>query len=323
MTATPPLLAQDNGSILQFVLATLPLFGVLVYFIYAAWDRPHKPIYRLADDFTDDQWKKASAETGTLISLMDILSVFLTLLVLWTVFAIYIISFIPRRRHLIGRYLTEGEVSIGDVHYDRVSRFCGRFHDYGYAIYKHPHQNKMIRKRVRVFQPYTREKVTILRLPNRPLSGQAKVDLEIDLLAATKERDYRIRMLGYVSLFWVAFTGLAPIYVIHQMKVVNDHHENASIARKLYLTVVGLVVPFGYIANWIRFLMYRNWMINRAAVVDEDKDPKKPNGVCIMKVPSEDGSEVIPYSILNEEECSYQGELPNHSDEITRAWVPA
>jgi hypothetical protein len=315
---------KTSGSLLQFMAATLPLLGVLIYFLYEAWERPRKEIYQLADDYTQEEWDSANEETGSLISLMDMLIVFLTLLLLWTMFAVYVVVFIPKRRLLIGRYLEEGQIVVGDVHYDRTSRICGSFHDYGYAIYKHPTEQKLIRKRVRVYQGYTREKLAILLLPNRPLSGQARVDLEIDLLAATEERDSRNKFTAVVSIMWALFTSLAPLYLLYQMDQVNDPNDNASRARKVYLVIMGLNVPLAFGINSIRFAMYTNWLINRGAIVNDIRAAKNPRGCIVTSVPSEDGSETIPYSILGEEDCSYTGELPQHvvgTVDVKRSWV--
>jgi hypothetical protein len=315
---------KSSGPLLQFILATVPLLGVLVYFLYEAWERPSKAIYQLADDYTQEEWDSASEETGSLISLMDMLIVFMTLLLLWTLFAVYVVVFIPKRRHLIGRYLEEGQVVIGDVHYDRTSRMCGSFHDYGYAIYPHPTEQKLVRKRVRVFQGYTREKIAILLLPNRPLSGQAKYDVEIDLMAATEERDSRNKLTASVSIMWAVFTLLAPLYLLYQMGQINDPNDNASRARKVYLVIGGLNVPLAFGINSMRFVMYTNWLINRGAIVNDMQAAKNPKGCIITSVPSEDGSDNIPYAVLGEDDCSYRGGLPQHvlgTVDTKRSWV--
>jgi uncharacterized protein with PIN domain len=319
-------LASDRGSILQFFLTSTPLLAVLIYFLYAASQRPNQPLYNLGNDYTDDEWRIASEETGALVRLTDMLTIFLSLLVSWTLFAVYTISFISKRRHLIGRYLSEGEVSVGNVHYDKTSRACGGYHDYGYAIYAHPDKSgSMIRKKVRVFQSYTREKITILRLPNKPLSGQAKIDIDLDLSVALKDRDSRkSKAIAGFSMGWVLFTLLAPLFIILQMTRIDDPDEiGPSAAMKMYLIVAGADFPFAYAMNWSRFLMYRNWLLYRGAVIDNpDEENVKTFGGCLITVPSENGSEIMPYSIMNEDECSYMGEVPNHDQSsLQRSWV--
>jgi hypothetical protein len=308
--------------VVQVVLATVPLLIVLLYFLYLAWKRPTLPIYNLGSNYTEDQWQQALQETGSTIRLMDIVYVYLGILVTWTTFGTYLASFIPKRRHLIGRYLREGATTVGDVIYDELTRhplwsricFCcwGKFHDYGYAVYPHPDDaRRMIRKRVRVYQRYTREKIAIVLLPGRPLSGQAKVDLEIDLLAASKDRDQVNTAIVHVAMVWILFVLLAPLYVISQMAKVPDDQEDEALARRIFMTVVGLCLPFAYLVNWIRFLMYRNWMTNRAAVTEDSEEARVGYG-CLMTKPSEDGTDVIPYSIMNEDDASFLGVLPDH-----------
>ena len=284
-------------------MATVPLFAVLLYFLYAAYQRPSMQIYQLTEE--------------PLISLADILAVFLTFHVLTTMLAVYLGIFIPKRRHLIGRYLAEGETVLGDVIYDKSSRVCGGFNDYGYAVYPHPTQKRMIRKRVRVFQQYTREKIAILRLPNRPLSGQAKIDLEIDINVASNDRDTRNTYIIIYAICWVLFTLLGSIYVLLQMYKITDEDEDANKVTKVLAVVTGLNIPVAFAFNWTRFLLYRNWMMNRGAVVDNNSDVRKVQG-CLMQAQSDDGSDVIPYSIFNEEEKSYQGSFPSYASQMNQ-----
>ena len=186
------LLKSSRGSIIQFILVTIPFLIVLLYFLYLASKRPAYYNNNSDNNNSDDE---------SLIRLFDMLCIFLSLLMCWMIFTIYIIIFVPKRRHLIGKYLKDDGSSIstiGDVIYNETSSHggngllcCGRrlklsSNNYGYAVYSHPNNNdgRMIRKRVRVYQYYTREKITILLLPNRPLSGQAKVCVYAFMLAA-------------------------------------------------------------------------------------------------------------------------------------------
>jgi len=317
MTSSQHLLAEKRGSTTHFVCTTFPLVAVLVYFLYEAWRRPSKAIYNLPNGYSAEDFAAAADESGRLISLMDMMLVFLCLLFLWTIFAMYVIIFVAKRRHLVGRYLSEGEATIGDVLYDKTSRSCRRFQDYGYCIYKHPSQAKVIRKRVRVYQAYTRERVTILRLPNRPLSGQPKADLEVDLSAASKERDTYAKQMTLFSVAWVIFSLAGAAYVLYQMSKISDPSDDFSKGKRIFITLVGLNFPLAYGGNWARFLFYRNWMVNRGAVVDDNADTRKIQG-CLERATSEDGSDVIPYSILNEEELSYQGTVPSHSGSLVQ-----
>ena len=308
-----PILARRQGSSHQFILMTLPLLGVMIYFLFQTYQRPKLPIYNMPQQYTQAQWTAAVKQSGFMVRLLDILLIFLALQVFWTAFAVYMISFVSKRRHLIGRYLAEGELCLGDVIHDKRSKICARFNEYGYAVYAHPNQRVLVRKRVRVYQPYTRERIAILRLPNRPLSGQSKIDLEIDLSAATKERDTSHKPIVQWCIFWVLFTLFGPIYVLYQMQQLDDPiNDDVQQALQIFLIVVGLNVPFAFLVNWTRFLMYRNWMINRGAIIEDNGDARKIDH-CMQRAQSEAGSDVIPYSILNEEEMSYQGSLPSHN----------
>lgn len=325
------ILAPAQGSISHFVLTTIPILGLLIYFLYEAAIRPQKSFYNLGDDFTDDEYEAASSERSTLISLNDMLIVFLILHIFWTIFVVYVVIFIPKRRHLIGSYLRDGQETLGDIIYDRNSRKCSGFHDYGYAIYPHPTRRTLIRKRVRVYQPYTRERVTILRLPGLPLSGQAKIDIEVDLSAASQDRDSRNKSLTVYSIFWYFFTLLGSIFLLHQMKQTDHVEGYHSTARKLLFLIIGLNIPISYVANMTRFLLFRNWMTNRGAIIDNSDDARKivdtSPGSCLWDEPSVDGSDVIPYNIMNDE-GSYDGSLQGHDlnnkppeQEGKKAWV--
>lgn len=314
------LLAGKRGSASQFVIATLPLLGTLIYLLYRATRIPNLPIYNLPESFSDDQWNTALEESGMIASMSDILTTFLTFHVLWTIFAVYAIVFIPKRRHLIGRYLAEGELCLGDVVYDKSSRFCRGLREYGFAVYAHPNRQKLIRKRVRVYQNYTRERVAILRLPSRPLSGQCKIDLEIDLSAATRERDGSLRYILQWMLFWVIFTLGGSLFVLTKAHDLDGKIDGGfPFALKLFLVVVGLNVPLSFAINWLRWIAYRNWMINRGAIIDDSGDARRVDYCMATRVQSEDGSDIIPYSILSEEEMSYQGTIPSHSSVVNDA----
>jgi hypothetical protein len=265
-----------------------------------------------------------------LMSLMDMTIVFLCFMVLWTLFVMYLTFYIPRRRHFLGRYLNEGETTLGDIIYDdsRSKFLCCpqsrlfRYADYGYAVYSHPlDHSKVIRKRVRVYQQYTRERVAIVRLPNRPLSGQPKTEIEMDLTTMKRERDTTIRYMVILSILWTLFCLGSAIYCVYQMTVLENEHElgvgneDAMFGRRLLYVVVALDVPFAVAINGIQFLLWRNWMVNRGAILDDDNAARKITPNCLTDAPSLDGSDVIPYSIMGDH-SSFAGTLPSHSNTI-------
>ncbi|KAL3937681.1 MAG: hypothetical protein SGARI_002026, partial [Bacillariaceae sp.] len=298
-----------TGSLIRFNLATLPFFLVLVYFLYVVVQRPS---YYSQQGEDDDE---------PLMCLMDILVVFLSFHVLWTLFLAYLVFYIPKRRRFLGRYLSEGESSMGDVIYDESSRvsILGRcrvnYSDYGFAVYPHPEKMQIVRKRVRVYQTYTRERTTILRLPNRPLSGQPKMEIEMDLSGMKRERDSTLKWMTIASVAWYLFTLAGAVFTQIQMKrsiaqgfVVGN--ENDQVGRRILILVAGLNIPICFAFNFVRFLVWRNWMVNRGAILENEADARNslPGG-CLFSAPSRDGSEdAIPYSIMAEEH-SYTGTL--------------
>jgi hypothetical protein len=311
------------GHVIRFFFSTVPFLVVLVFLLYKAWERPHLAAQAAssynANNANNNNNANVDIDDGGVFSLMDILLIFLMFHICWTLFVIYLLIFVPKRRHFLGRYLSEdAERSLGDVIYDPDSRACGHLHDYGYTLYAHPTQPaKVVRKRVRVYQAYTRERVTIVRLPNRPLSGQSKIDIEIDLKQMREERDISLRWISWVGLFWVIFTLVGASYDLYQMHVVESHgdlmtfNENTELAVRLFIVVIGLNIPVCYAVNWIRFLFYHNWMVNRGALINDENEARKVDPIC-FKALSEDGSEEIPYSILHAESMSYQGTLPSY-----------
>lgn len=303
-------------TIFRFAFSTLPFLAVLIYLLYNATQRTN-------DADNDDPF-----------SLMDTSIVFLTCHVIWTFFAIYLLVFVPKRRRLLGRYLSEGETTLGDVVFDQSikKRFgflsklycCRSFRDYGYAIYPHPTKTdppKVVRKSVRVYQPYTRERITILRLPGRPLSGQSKIDIEIDLSQMRDERDTTLKSIAAVSIFWVLFSLAGAVYCTYQMSTINDEYlvsnENEKFARRMFLVVVGSNPFAAYVGNSIRFSMYKKSMVNHGAVIENDVDARKIKHWCLYGNDdvSTDASDEIPYSIYGEDR-SYAGTLPSHNRSV-------
>mmetsp|Transcript_41649 Transcript_41649/g.99835 ORF Transcript_41649/g.99835 Transcript_41649/m.99835 type:complete len:343 (-) Transcript_41649:3706-4734(-) len=302
-------MSEVPGYVIRFFLSTVPFLCVLSFLLYKAWERP-----RLAADY-DQNNNNADYDDGEVFSLMDILAIFLSFHVMWSMFVIYLIIFIPKRRHFLGRYLSDdAETALGDVIFDPDSRACGvHLQDYGYALYAHPTQpNTIVRKHVRVYQAYTRERVTIARLPNRPFSGQVKIDVEIDLRQMRTQRDETLRWITWIGLFWFVFTLAGASYALYQLHVTHRLalNENTQAAKRLFIIVVGLNVPICYGANWIRFLFYHNWMVNRAALIEDENEARTVHPFC-SKVESEDGSDRIPYSILGDT-STFKGSLPSY-----------
>ncbi|KAL7538027.1 hypothetical protein ACHAWF_005969, partial [Thalassiosira exigua] len=289
-----PLLALPAGSLLQFLLMTLPLLGVYLYFLWLAIDRPN--IANPNDPrYADDR-----------IRLTDVLWTYLATLTLFASLAVYLMWFVGKRRRLSKRYESEGIVILGNVEYHEhvhdpsgfkgclhsLKRFllngCHLQNNYGTAVYnledvaRHPscdwEERKRkelkgtIRKRVRVYYRYPRERVSLLVLPSRPKSGQPKADMEADWasfvehvgLPTEEDREYmsrpenagcgnapgvlrRDRSLGVllVSAFWMIFLLLASLYVVGQIVKIEDYYtdEDGRTAWIIFWSWVGGGVP--------------------------------------------------------------------------------
>lgn len=304
-------------TLLRFCLSTLPFFAVLIYLLYMAVQRGN------ADEDEVDE--------DILFSLMDMVAIFLSFHVFWTIFAIYLLIFVPKRRYLLDRYLREGEVTSGDIIVEDLSKKkgpkCFASRQYGYAIYPHPTKTDppgVVRKKVRVYQPYTRERVTILRLPKRPLSGQAKIDIEINLGKMRTERDTTLCYISAFSIFWILFSLVGAGFCVYQMSILPEESlladENVKLARRILFIVAGINPFFSFAANGVRYLMYYNWMVRWGSSLKNDKVARniKSNN-CLNHQNDDDasfdGSDQIPYSILGEDR-SFAGTVRSHSRSV-------
>ena len=206
MVADVPLLALPKGSILQFLLMTLPLLCVYLYFLYLAYDRP-----TIANPNNPNYMNDR-------ITLMDIQYTYLITLIIFVALVVYLLWFVNKRRKLSKRYETEAITILGNVEYNESyyteaqaesswyncfwntwQCFANGFslrNNYGRVVYdlervaNHPacdYEERTgkaltgtISKKIRVFYRYPREQVSILVLPGYPYSGQPKKDCEAD-----------------------------------------------------------------------------------------------------------------------------------------------
>lgn len=290
-----PILALPGGSILQFFVMTIPLFGVYCYFLYLAVTRP---------DIADPENEKFYEPR---IRLTDILYVYLTTWVLYATLTIYMLWFVSKRRRLSKRYEKEGIVVLGDVLYDDenhygpcewIANYIFRTNDYGYVVYdlekvaSHPacdYKGKLegtVRKKVRVYYRYPRERVSILVIPKYPYSGQPKIDLEADWAsfsetylvsegyneaadnnrASIQKVMSRDRSLGIIliCLGWLAFLLFASVFVCLQIDAISDVYDDESSywAWFIFTIVMAGVTPVVAIfGNLIRWKIYERWIL--------------------------------------------------------------
>lgn len=250
------------------MLATIPFLILFLYLLYLAYIRPSLAIYQ---NNNNQAWQ----ETGAIIPLMDMMGCFLAFLGLFSMLTVYIAIFVKKRRALMKSYLDSGKTVLGDVFYENNSSSwkCGSFSKYAFAMYAHPDQPKqwLVRKRVRCFQHYTRERVTILLLPQYPYSGQPKSDVEMDLMASEQSSSETNKILCCLYA-WIIFLIAAPIYLLHQMSLIEDDYDDPQRGWKIYLICVLAVIPivcFG--GNYLRWRLHRHWVVNRGTVIHLEK----------------------------------------------------
>ena len=282
------MLAPAMSHLAQLILATLPLFLVLVYFLYCAAVRPAKQYYRYYDD-DYNSYNNQQIMDDDLIELSSMLYIFLAFFFLWSCGLVYMYVFVPKRHQLIDAYVTESKTIIGDVRYSprRNWRYLctiwKRFApEYAIVSYRHPDPQAdgldpsnryVVTKKVRTYQPYSREKVSINYLPGLPRSGQPLSDIEYDFASFTEEvHGRRDRSWGIlvVMVFWVVFTLLGAVFVCCQMQRLDkkDVDINAR-AGWITLAVAALLVTplIAFGANWLRWNSHRKWLTERGQVV--------------------------------------------------------
>ena len=323
-----PLLALPGGSVWQFFVFTIPLFGIYCYFLWLAINRPN-----IADP-DDEQFYEPR------IRLTDILYVFLTTWVLFASLVTYMTYFVNKRRRLSKRYEKEGIVILGDVLYDDENRYgnCGwlvnllcRKNDYGYVVYdlekvaSHPacdYKGTLegkIKKKVRVYHRYPREQVSILVLPEFPRSGQPKTDLEADWAsfsetylmsegyseaaennrASIQQVMSRDRSIGIIliSLGWLAFLLLASVFVCLQINEISGVYDDESSywAWTTFTIVMAGVTPVVAIGgNLIRWKMYERWILKSGKTGKSDGSSRQAhrNYLSASNESEEDGAYV-------------------------------
>ena len=275
---------QSDKSNLKFALATLPLFIVLVYFIVEAYLRPTKPFYNLPAYMTDDAViRQAAIDSGSLVPLMDMCYVLLSFCVAWTMAACYFLGYLGQRHAIIEQFLEEGKSIIGNVvHEERCWAFEFRY--YGYCSYTHPDPTEaknatIIHKRVRIFEPYTRELVPVLCLPGYPKSGQGKEDLEYANLLCLKDRPHEI-FQGRFCLLWAVVCALVPVYILHQMSIIDeaeyyagitDEYDNVQkgwVVYGLFMSIGVVLVGMGGTA--LCWFYRRWWILNQGSTMHGD-----------------------------------------------------
>jgi hypothetical protein len=238
---------KSNQPILQFIATTIPFAILCVWFLYSTARRPYIDCYESVDNVTDDNIAANYSENcSQYVPLKQFAIVFLLLAFLWGLLVAYLLYYVPRRHQLIREYLSHGTTVIGDVYFNRHNKMgglCGRLLSstqqpaYGYAVYPHNHPTTnggtdkataepvLLRRQVRVFERYTRERAAIIILPGLPYSGQPKMDLEIDR-DVTDLNQHRLQLLSRYAIGWLVFCVLAPIFIVETIRSLDQKNQN-------------------------------------------------------------------------------------------------
>jgi hypothetical protein len=268
-------LGSASQPMVQFIVATLPLFFVLVWFLYIASAQLKSSCY---DEYYDDQHH--DEECNKLIPLEQLLYVFLAVYFCWGLLVMYLSFYVPQRHALINEYLNYGETVIGNV-YVKPHKHDFSLASNGYVVYEH--DSKRICRKVRIFERYTRELAAILVLPGLPLSGQPKVDLQIDRDSFEINRP-RMKILSWYSRAWIVFCLIGSAYVVRNMGLIESK-TNPSTSETYYLILFILlafvVIPLvSGLWIWIAWAFYKRWMTLQHALLDEDEIADEPRSGC-------------------------------------------
>jgi hypothetical protein len=265
----------SNQPVYQFICATIPVFLLLVWFLWNASRRPHVNCYvdatTVDDDVTSNNYYEKCSK---LIPLVQFIYVYWAVGFLASLMLGYLTIYVPRRHRLIETYLAEGIVAIGDVYVNNKKRKglnLVSLTAYGSAVYTHPDDvTTRIKRRVDVFERYTRERAAVLYLQGLPCSGQPKVDLEIDRDVYELNRD-RMKILFWYTWAWVIFSLLAPIHIVMVLEALEtdgsetkvwepDVNVGTNFSLLFYLaTFIGIPV-ISILWNLVAWYVHKGWM---------------------------------------------------------------
>lgn len=290
-------LGSSTQPLVQFVAATFPFFLLLLWFLFDAHWRPDSDCYSTSNnnnvDVVSDEDRAQAC--GNLIPLTQYLTVFLMAELVWMLLAFYLMFYVPRRHTLIGSYLTQGETVIGDVFFeteDHQSHVCLQqrvfaLTSYGHVVYPQPDtasptpstgMAQMVRRKVPIFERYTRERSAIVLLPGMPHSGQPKLDLEIDLQVIVVNH-HRLEILRYYAWAWTAFCTLAPLYIVKVLnELIEDNNQQYETVWQpdvgsgrfvlwFYISAFAFIPAMSIFWIFASWFYYKHWMTNQHKIV--------------------------------------------------------
>jgi len=299
----------DIGSktqpIVQFIAASLPFFLLLLWFLVEAHIRPKSQCYDEDSYYADDDQSIADlqAACSDLIPLEQFVHVFLGALFCWTLLAVYLSLYMPRRHNLVKAYLEQGEKIIGNVYYSRKKHAGLALTATGHVVYPFPGDaSRIIRRKVYVYERYTRELAALLYLPGQPLSAQPRLDLEIDR-DVTELNQERVSILTQYAWAWCVFCLLAPLYILKVIDKLNNRDiqaeekgvyqpdTNVGNISTLYYVLAFAVIPVScvlFVA--LAWFMHKRWMTKQHKELEDGEPPEPSSQGCCF---DDDGCESI------------------------------
>jgi hypothetical protein len=272
-------LGSTSQPIFQFIIATTPLFFLLVWFLFNAHAQIQSSCYEEKEFYDEESFATFEEECGKYIPLKQFVYVFVSIYFLSILLEVYILVFVPLRHALINEYISQGETVIGNVYYN-PSKHNMTLTSHGHVVYEH--ESKRIRRKVQIFERYTRELAAILTLPGLPFSGQPKVDLEIDRESFELNRS-RMNMLAWYVGAWSFFCFVAPAYIVRNIGMIRSNNESglASGPFLIFILLTLLVIPVVAII-WIyaMWIMHKRWMTLQHKILNDDELVDEPRSGC-------------------------------------------
>jgi hypothetical protein len=271
-------LGSATQPIIQFITATLPLFFLLLWFLYSAPARLKSSCYDAVDFADNEEVASYIEECSKFIPLEQFVIIFLLAEFGWIFLAMYLTFYVPRRHDLVNEYLVRGETVIGTVYFSR-KKYGLSLSSYGHVVYDH--DSKRIRRKVHVYERYTRELSAILRLPGLPHSGQPKLDLEIDR-DVIEINSPRLKILVWYTWAWSIFCMIAPIHIVKILKVLESRNPATSNNFSVWFYVLAfLVVPLvSALWNGLAWIFHKRWMTLQHKVLEDGELSYEPERGC-------------------------------------------
>lgn len=309
---TAPLRRFDLGStsqpIFQFILATVPLFFLLVWFVINAKKQIQTSCYDDKEFYDEESFALFEEECSKFIPLKQFVYVFVTIYFCCILLEMYVLVFVPWRHALINQYLSQGETVIGNVYY-KTGKHNLTLTSHAHVVYEL--ESTRIRRKVRVFERYTRELAAILILPGQPLSGQPKVDLEIDRDSFELNKP-RMKILAWYVAAWSLFCFVSPAYIVRSIGTIRSKNGSGSTSDPflIFILVALCIIPVvAYIWIYAMWIMYRRWMTLQHKVLEDDELVDEPRSGCCFDDQDCESVQMTDYVHMPASETTTKGKI--------------